>query len=148
MTKSLEIESISQDFSSLFRAQDHYLNSLRVSSIREGYKVSASNWTVAFLCDINWMAKSSSSLKRFSWVATTVFKICCAFLFRTLVTIFPLSWLTLGLPQLMFHVDWAFSEWRCTSRFDDQYWFCMVSHISNVSKFSLQKLQLLTPYHE
>ena len=63
------------------------------SSIREGCKVSASSWTFAFQCDINRMCKSLSSLKKFSWVITTVFTVCYAFLFRASATIFSvLGW--------------------------------------------------------
>ena len=59
----------------------------------EGCKVSASSWTFAFQCDINRMCKSLSSLKKFSWVITTVFTVCYAFLFRASATIFSvLGW--------------------------------------------------------
>jgi len=63
------------------------------SSIREGYKVNTRSWTFAFQCDTNWLCKSSSSLKKFSWVITTVFIVCYAFLFRASTTILPvLGW--------------------------------------------------------
>ena len=63
-------------------------------------KVSVGIWTFAFLCNTNWLCKSASSLKRFSWVVTIVFKVCCAFLFSASAIIF-----------LFFDWHWIYHNW-------------------------------------